>query len=150
MSSYANLPPVLVIDDSPDDVILIKRLFIKAAIRNPVVTFDDSSKAMAFLKAAAGAPDSGLMPCVVFTDLKMPVTNGLELTKWIREQRRLAHLPVVMLSGSGEEIDVKRAKAAGVNEYLVKLPKPEAIARIINNASRPVAKHEAAAPRSLR
>jgi CheY-like chemotaxis protein len=140
MSAHSNLPPVLVIDDSPDDLILIKRLFIKAGVKQPVVTFDDSAKAMAFLKAAAAAPDSGLLPCVVFTDLKMPLTNGLELLRWIREQKRLADLPVVMLSGAAEEKDVMRAKTAGVTEYLVKLPKPDVIAAIIDEACLRLAK----------
>jgi CheY-like chemotaxis protein len=135
MASHSNLPPVLVVDDSADDLILIKRLLAKAGIKNPVVTFDDPTKVLAFLKAAAQTPDSGLIPCIVFTDLKMPRVDGFDLLKWVRDQKKpLADLPVIILSGGAEEKDLKRAKTLRANKYIVKFPKPEAIAAIIAEA----------------
>src|SRR4051812_2498756 len=81
-----SLPPVLVVDDSEDDLHLIKRLLAKARVKNPIVTFDDANRLMAFLKAAA-TPDSGLMPSLVLTDRKMPGVDGFDLVKWIRSQK---------------------------------------------------------------
>src|SRR5437868_5569670 len=128
MAAPSNLPPVLVVDDDQDALHLIKRILAKAGIKNPVVTFDDASKVVAFLKAAASAPEAGLMPCVVFTDLKMPAMDGFELLRWIRGEKNLARLTVVMLSSSSLDKDMKRAKALGVDDYLVKFPTPEKVA----------------------
>lgn len=137
-----SLPPVLVVDDSEEELHLIKRLLAKAQVKNPVVTFDDASRVMTFLKAASATPDSGLMPCILFTDLKMPGVDGLDLVKWIRTQKSFARLPVVMLSGSGEDREVKRAKELGVTECLTKLPTPETLSKVIANlcGRRPKAK----------
>jgi CheY-like chemotaxis protein len=113
-----------------------KRLLAKARIKNPVVTFDDAPKVVAFLKAAASAPEAGLMPCVVFTDLKMPGMDGFELLRWIRGEKTLARLTVVTLSSSSHDKDMKRAKVLGVDEYLIKFPTPEKLARIVADAAK--------------
>src|SRR3989442_937616 len=94
-----------------------------------------SRGAIAFLKAASHTPGTGLLPCVVLTDLKMPGMDGIQFVKWIREQKRLAALTVIMLSNSALDADRKRAKAAGVDSYFVKLPKVEIIAKIVADAS---------------
>jgi CheY-like chemotaxis protein len=133
MASHANLPPVLVVDDNENDLFLIKRLLAKAGIKNPVVTFDDCVEAVSFIKAAA-QPNSGLMPCAVITDLKMSGMNGMDFVEWIRSQKSLARLTVIMLSGSNLDNDVKRANALGVDTYLVKFPSPDVIARIVTEA----------------
>jgi CheY-like chemotaxis protein len=136
MAVAPNLPPVLVVDNDEDDLHLIKRLMGKGGVKNPVVTFDDPSKAVAFLKAALAMPNGGLMPCAVFTDLKMPRMDGFELIAWIRGEKALTALSVVMLSSSSFEKDIKRAKALGVDNYLVKLPTPETMAKIVADACR--------------
>ena len=70
----------------------------------------------------------------IFVDVQMPGIDGLELVKWIRSQKSLAQVTVVMLSGSGLEIDRTRAKALGVDQYLVKLPTPELMAKTVADA----------------
>src|SRR5258705_11265349 len=119
------LPPVFVVDDSEDDLDLIKRLLAKSRVKNPVVTFDDAKAAIAFLKAAPSSPEPGLMPCLLLTDLKMPELDGFELIKWIRGQKRFARLPVIMMSSGGAERDAKEAKAAGADRFLAKFPTAE-------------------------
>ena len=131
-----SLPPILVVDDCEDDLHVFRRRLAKAKITNPIVTFSDATGVMAFLKAAAGAPDSGLMPYLVFTDLKMPGVGGLDLLKWIRGQRAFRHLPVVMVSGSGAEADIASAHALGVNKYLTKLPEPEELTKVVSDVGR--------------
>jgi two-component system chemotaxis sensor kinase CheA len=58
---------------------------------------------------------------LVVTDVEMPRMNGLELTRRIRNEPSLAHLPVVAVTSLSSEEDIERGKAAGVNEYLFKL-----------------------------
>ena len=129
MASGPTLPPIIIVDDSQDDLDLIRRLFSKAGVKNAIVAFDDPRVAISYLQnpPANGQP----RPCLIFTDLKMPGMDGFEFVAWIRRQPSLAGIPVVMLSGSGEAKDVARAKAAGVHTYLVKLPEPAALAEIV-------------------
>jgi CheY-like chemotaxis protein len=129
------LQPVLIVENDPDDLFLIRRLFAKAGVKNPVVTFEDGEDAIQFLRGSCSATGA-VLPCLVFTDLKMPRVDGFQLATWIRKQKALRDVVIVMLSGAGEESDVKRAKAIGIDRYLVKLPKPDEIAAIVAAASK--------------
>jgi two-component system response regulator len=117
------LPPILLVDDNPDDAFLLRHLLAKARIENPITTVEDGLCAQRIL--------ADLMPCVVFTDLKMRVVNGVKLTGWIRQHEKLRELPVYMVSSSGEPKDRAAAKAAGIDEYLEKFPLPAKLGEIV-------------------
>ena len=126
------LPPVLVVDDSPDDIFFIRRLLDKAGLRHPVITFLDSGDALNFLRAVADTAEATMLcPCLMFLDIKMPNVHGFVLLKWVRRQTSLDKMRVVMLSGSDEPKDHERAEKLGADEYLVKFPRVEEFARII-------------------
>jgi DNA-binding response OmpR family regulator len=61
----------------------------------------------------------------------MPQTDGFEFCTWIRSQKGLAGVRLVILSSSDLERDVKRARALGADEYLVKLPTVEAMTKLL-------------------
>jgi DNA-binding response OmpR family regulator len=65
------------------------------------------------------------------TDRKMPDVDGFDLVKWIRNQKAFAAVPIVMLSSSSEDRDIKRAKELGVDRYLMKLPTSDTLAKIV-------------------
>lgn len=129
--------PVIVIDDEPDDLFFIRRLFEKGGAKNPVVTFLDSEDAMSFLSAirivVSKVPE--FTPCVLFTDIKMPKLDGFELLRWIRKQREFDPLTLVAMSSSDEEKDVELAQKLGADRYLIKYPSPETLAELIADAA---------------
>jgi len=129
--------PVVVIDDEPDDLFFLRRLFDKGGVKNPVVTFLDSEDSMSFLSATLvilrKVPQ--FTPCVLFTDIKMPKLDGFELVKWIRRQREFDELTVVVMSSSDNPKDVALAQKLGADRYLLKYPSPETLAELIRDAS---------------
>jgi CheY-like chemotaxis protein len=129
--------PVVVIDDEPDDLFFLRRLFDKGGVRNPVVTFLDSEDSMSFLSAtlviSRKVPE--FTPCVLFTDIKMPKLDGFELVKWIRKHRELDALTVVVMSSSDNPDDVELAQKLGADRYLLKYPSPETLAELIADAA---------------
>ena len=60
------------------------------------------------------------MPALGLMDVGLPRRSGLERLQWIRKQRDLAGLPVVMLSASDRARDVNRAYELGANSYVIK------------------------------
>ncbi|MBN1477895.1 chemotaxis protein CheW [Candidatus Sumerlaeota bacterium] len=72
---------------------------------------------------------------VVVTDIEMPILNGLEFTRRIREDERTAHLPVVALSTLAGEGDIERGYRAGVNDYQIKLDRDRLFAAIATQIS---------------
>jgi len=117
-----DLPPVLLVDDEPDDVFILKRLLLRAGIQNKVISFEDSNTAVAFLEGESVHPDSPYLPWIIFTDLNMPRLDGIEFTKYIRSLPRLKTLTIVMVTSSEQPSDRHKAEAAGVNRFMLKYP----------------------------
>lgn len=123
--------PILLVDDNHDDLFITKRLLVRAGAKNPIVTFDDAEAAMSFLRAAAAAPRTGLLPALVLCDIKMPATNGFDFLEWVRRQRGLKNLPVAMLSSSDLERDRLRADELGASGFFVKFPAVKVMADLL-------------------
>lgn len=127
------LRPVIIIDDEPDDLFLLRRLLEKGGVQNPVITFLDSEDVRSFFAATAiiqkKLPE--FAPCVLITDLKMPKTDGFELLSWLRKQRDFDALTIVVMSSLDRPGDATRAEKIGADHYLLKYPGPGRIAEVI-------------------
>lgn len=125
------LPPILIVDDDPDDLFILKRLLLKGGIENKIIAFEDPSAAIDHLKLEAENADRRFMPCVVFSDLHMPGMNGIELTAWVRSQPALEHLPVVVISSSELPEDEAHARRAGALRFLRKYPSSDGLRALV-------------------
>ena len=67
---------------------------------------------------------------MVVTDLEMPHVDGFELVRRIRQHPSVAHLPVFAVSSLASDEDQQRARAAGVNEYHIKLDREALVAAV--------------------
>lgn len=113
---------ILLVEDNPDDVLLIQRAFRKANLVNPISVVDDGEKAINYLSGAGEYADRSRhpVPVLVLLDLKLPRKSGHEVLAWIKQHAALKRLPVVVLTSSTETIDVNKAYDLGANSYLVK------------------------------
>jgi two-component system chemotaxis sensor kinase CheA len=67
---------------------------------------------------------------VVITDIEMPVMNGLEMAKKIRADKKFSNLPIIAVTSLAGEAAEKEGRAAGINDYLVKLDREKIIASL--------------------
>jgi CheY-like chemotaxis protein len=105
---------ILLVDDSEEDHLLVKAALKECGVDNPVETASSVDSAIARL--AGGAP-----PALVFLDLQMPLKDGLQLLSWIRGRKEAwSRLPVVMLTTSHADAEIRRAYDLGANSFLVK------------------------------
>lgn len=111
-------PDVLVVEDNPDDVELTLRALKRMHLTNPVHVARDGVEALEILLGDGTTRPP--LPRVVLLDLKLPRVGGLEVLARLREEERTRTLPVVVLTSSREEPDVRKAYALGVNSYVVK------------------------------
>lgn len=116
--------PVLMVEDDPDDQVLIRRAFVRAGAGIPVHVAGHGDEAIAYLSGAGAFADRARhpLPGLVLLDLKLPRRSGFEVLEWLRAQPRLRRIPVVVLTSSRETPDLARAYELGANSYLVKPP----------------------------
>lgn len=113
---------ILLVEDNDDDVFLMKRTLTAAGVHNPVFVVNDGEQAIDYLAGNGPYADRHAhpLPVVVFLDLKLPLKSGLEVLAWIRAQRELESLLVLVLTSSDEPSDLRRAYSLGASSYLVK------------------------------
>lgn len=115
-------PAILVVEDNPDDVLLLQRAFRRANLPNPLQVVGDGQAALDYLTGSPPYHDraSYPVPGLVLLDLKLPKRTGHEVLAWIRAQPGLRRLPVAVLTTSRESPDVNRAYDLGANSFLTK------------------------------
>ena len=126
---------VLHIDDDPNDTALLQAAARKAGVSFLLQNVEDGEQAIAYLSGAHPYNNRTLfpLPALILLDLKMPKATGFEILKWIRTHPELGELPVVVLSGSELQDDIRRAYSTGANSYLVKPLGFDALVSLVKN-----------------
>ncbi len=126
---------VLHVDDDPNDTELLRAAARKAEVEFILHNAEDADQALAYLsgKGIYADREKYEVPALVLLDLKMPRATGFEVLKWIRQRPALAHLPVVILSGSELHDDMEQAYAAGANSYFVKPLGFDALVQLVSS-----------------
>jgi len=113
---------ILLVEDEPNDAVLVQIALqkIMPGVSLPVVS--DGVQAVEYLKGTGPYADRSLYPFpdVVLLDLNLPLMDGFEVLRWIRQQPELKLLPVIGLTGSLRNEDTKLACEAGANVCVLK------------------------------
>lgn len=116
-----DLRPILLDEDSPQDLELTLAALAKCSLANEIVVTRDGAEALDFLMRRKAFADRGPGdPAVVLLDLKLPKVDGLEVLEAVKKDEHLRRIPVVMLTSSREERDLVRSYELGVNAFVVK------------------------------
>jgi two-component system, response regulator len=112
---------ILLVEDNPDDAELTLMALTRITGVDNIIVAHDSVEVLRYLTepdTSSGNP--GLLPTVIFLDLKMPKINGIEVLQRLRATDRTRFLPVVMLTSSDEQQDILGAYNSGANSYIRK------------------------------
>ncbi len=120
--STDNAMNILVVEDEKADAIFIQRAMDKSPINNNLTIVDDGEKALDYLEGSGDYADREKhpLPNLVLLDLKLPKVSGLEVLKRIKNMDIVKRIPVVILSSSYQQSDIKEAYDSGANSYFVK------------------------------
>src|SRR5437899_2524519 len=115
-------PIILLVEDDPDTVKLIRLSLLRAGFPNKVLEAHDGEEAVDYLygNGKFGNRLEYPLPHVIFLDLKMPRMDGLEFLRWLRTWPPGRTLPVIVMTTSVLPTDLTAAYDAGANSYLVK------------------------------
>jgi len=105
---------ILLIEDNPSDVDLMKRAFDKKKILNKIVVAEDGEIALTYLFSVVSdtKPNSPRLPSVILLDLNLPKKDGREVLKEIKTDENLKRIPVVILTVSKAEEDIIKKTGA--------------------------------------
>jgi len=109
--------PILLVEDNPVDLDLTLRAFQRRNLFNPIHIARDGQEALDWIpRWEAGET----LPLVILLDIKLPRVNGLEVLQQLRAHTVSRYIPVVILTSSQEDRDVKQAYELHANSYIVK------------------------------
>jgi two-component system response regulator len=121
MSEF-NAFEILLVEDDPGDADLTVRALRKHNLANKLHVVEDGAEALDFIYCRGKYQqwDACTHPKVVFLDLKLPKVSGLEVLRQLKGDEKTRSIPVVIVTSSCEDPDIKQAYALGANSYVVK------------------------------
>ena len=121
--------PILIAEDSPDDLLLLQRVLRLEGLSNPQVVTSTGRETIAHFQRAMELHPEESFPVLLFLDLLMPEAGGLVVLKWLRNN---PHPPinVVLHTGVEDERLLAEARELGASFHLPKGVRPEAIREV--------------------
>lgn len=110
---------ILLVEDSEPDILLTEEAFAEARVRNQLHVARDGEEALQFLRRQ-GEHACAPRPDVILMDINMPRKNGLEVLEEVKADPELRSIPVLILTTSQAEEDVRRSYAGHASGYVVK------------------------------
>lgn len=119
MTHHVDVTPILLVEDNPGDVILIREMLAEHGLRGELKVLGDGDIACEFI---ARLDQDTEIPCpgLLILDLNLPRRSGREVLKALRESDRCSSIPVAILSSSSAPNDRDAVAALGADTYIQK------------------------------
>ncbi len=113
---------ILIIEDNMADAEMTIRALKRSKLANSLLHVQDGEEGLdyIFCRGKYAGRHIENAPRVILLDLKMPKVNGIEVLQQVKGDERTKSIPVVMLTSSKEDPDIKTCYKLGVNSYVVK------------------------------
>lgn len=137
---------ILVAEDEPGDILLLKRAFSKCKPGIPVQFANDGEEVLKILEGHLSDEESlgvQTLPTLLLLDLKMPRMGGFEVLRWLQCQPRLRQLLVMVFSASEDVADMEHAYDLGADAYVVKPKESEEFVDVIRGMEKHWLRHYA-------
>jgi CheY-like chemotaxis protein len=112
-----NFSPILIVEDRLIDLDLTKRALAKRRLLNPIQEARDGEQALDYIQRWEAGEEQ---PVFILLDLGLPKVSGLEVLRQLKTNPSSSSIPVIVLTTSGEDSDIKEAYRLGCNSYIVK------------------------------
>jgi len=121
---------ILLVDDDADCRLLIRDAIAECKVSNKVFEVGNGLEAIEFLTRTGEFADKP-RPGLIYLDIEMPGMNGQEVLAIIKSTPELRDIPVVMMTGVCDEVQMERAAQNGANSYTLKPANAEQFLRTV-------------------
>lgn len=118
-NSFRQPVEILLVEDSPSDVSLTQEGLKGSRVRNRLSVVSDGEQAICFLERKQPF-EQAPRPHLILLDLNLPKLNGREVLARIRKDPSLKYIPVVILTTSDAESDIRASYELQANSYVSK------------------------------
>ncbi len=122
---------ILLVEDNPGDILLTRHALKQAKVTNSLTIAMTGEQGLAMLHQE-GQYSVMELPDIILLDLNLPGISGHEVLKAVKNDSKLQHIPVIILSSSCAESDIKKSNKAKVNGYLTKPLDIESFSKVLN------------------
>lgn len=114
--------PILIADDDPDDRLLTQEAFAESRLTNSIHFVENGEELMNYLQRQGKYQDAAIAPRpgIILLDLNMPRKDGREAIRDIKADPTLRHIPIVVLTTSNTEQDIRHSYDLGVSSFIIK------------------------------
>jgi CheY-like chemotaxis protein len=125
MTPKVSLKPIVLVDDDEHHVELATDALRAGGLANPIIPFNSGEAALDYFFDGANHERARMeslaeCPCLVVLDLRLMDIDGLAVLKRLKQDRLLQLVPVMLLTTSADERDIKRGYDLQANAYLTK------------------------------
>lgn len=110
---------ILLVEDNEGDILLTLEAFQESKLRTKISVVKNGADALDFLFKRGNYSDVK-RPDLILLDINLPIYNGHEVLKKIKEDPSLKRIPVIILTTSASQIDVNKAYENYTNSYITK------------------------------
>lgn len=111
---------ILLVEDNPVDLELTLRAFRKHKVSNPIAVARDGEEALDYIHMRGRFATEAPIPGLILLDIRLPKVDGIEVLREIKAHPVYRTVPVVMLTTSQQETDIRTSYELGANSYIAK------------------------------
>jgi len=123
---------ILLVEDNPGDVRLMQETLCDAKVSNNLHVVSDGEQVMSFLRREGRYSDAP-RPDLIMLDLNLPNKDGREVLAEIRKDPELEHIPVVIVTSSEAEEDIRKSYSLNADCYITKPVKFEHLVKVVQS-----------------
>lgn len=135
---------IIYAEDDPNDAYFMEKAFLRAGINNRLIILSDGQQVIDYLSGVGGYAnrEKHPLPEILLLDLKLPKKTGFEVLEWIKQQEMTPAIKIIVVSSSGQALDIDLAKKLGALDYVIKPSDPskltETVLRITSQSFSPI------------
>jgi len=131
---------ILIVDDNPDDAMLIKRAVTNLRTKASVRIVFSGKEMMEYVDGTSGYSDREAYPypVLILLDLRMPEVNGFELLIWLKSEPRHAGIPVIVITCLDGQREIRKSYQLGARTFLRKPISSKSIRDAITSLKLPI------------